>query len=128
MRFVYIEIASDPLSLALPRRGRENKRNIFFCYHSPMSALILDGNKAAEALLESLKPSIKKLKPKLVIVQVGQEAGSMSYIEKKLESCKKVGLEAEHLSLPFQTPIEKLFETIDQLNRDTAVSGFIIQL
>lgn len=93
-----------------------------------MSAIILDGNIAAEALLESLKPSIKKLKPKLVIVQVGQEAGSMSYIKKKLESCTKVGLQAEHLSLPFETPIEKLFETIDQLNRDNDVTGFIVQL
>src|SRR3989344_6475559 len=128
MRFVYIEIASDPLSLALPRRGRENKRNIFFCYHSPMSALILDGNKAAEALLESLKPLIKKLKPKLVIVQVGKEVASVSYVKKKIETCKNVGLDAEHLELPFETPIDKLFQTIEELNRDKETTGFIVQL
>lgn len=93
-----------------------------------MSALILDGNIAAEALLTSIKPAIKRLKPKLVIVQVGQEAGSLSYIKKKLESCKKIGLDAEHRELLFETTIEKLFETIDNLNRDASVTGFIVQL
>ncbi|MBI3335952.1 bifunctional 5,10-methylenetetrahydrofolate dehydrogenase/5,10-methenyltetrahydrofolate cyclohydrolase [Candidatus Peregrinibacteria bacterium] len=93
-----------------------------------MSATILDGNKAAEALLESLKPSIKKLKPKLVIVQIGKEAASMSYIKKKIETCAKIGLEAEHRELPFETPIDKLFQTIEDLNRDPKTTGFIIQL
>ena len=93
-----------------------------------MSALILDGNKAAEALLESLKPLIKKLKPKLVIVQVGKEVASVSYVKKKIETCKNVGLDAEHLELPFETPIDKLFQTIEELNRDKETTGFIVQL
>lgn len=93
-----------------------------------MPAIILSGKEAADALLEELKPKIKKLKPKLVIVQVGSEASSESYIKKKLESCKKVGLSAELKKLPFEVPFEELLETIEGLNADPKVSGFIIQL
>ena len=41
-----------------------------------MPAELLTGKEAAESLYEELKPLIKKLDPKLVIIQVGEEAKS----------------------------------------------------
>ena len=93
-----------------------------------MSALLLAGKPAADALLERLKPDIKKLDPKLVVVQVGEDPASSSYIKQKMKSCEAVGMRHEHLHLDAAISKEKLFEEIDQLNNDSDVTGFIVQL
>lgn len=93
-----------------------------------MSALLLSGRNVADALLESLKDDIKKLSPKLVVVQVGDDAASTSYITQKLKSCTSVGLRHEHKHLPDATELPELMALIDALNKDADVSGFIIQL
>jgi len=93
-----------------------------------MPALILSGREAADALLEELKPKIKKLDPKLVIVQVGEDPASGSYIKQKFKSCEKVGLRSEHKHLPEKISLEELLKVIDDLNCDSDVSGFIVQV
>jgi len=89
---------------------------------------ILSGTEAALALLASLKPKVKRLNPKLVIVQVGNDPASTSYIKKKLESCKEIGMRCEHRHLPEETTFEELHSAIESLNTDTDVTGFIVQL
>jgi methylenetetrahydrofolate dehydrogenase (NADP+) / methenyltetrahydrofolate cyclohydrolase len=93
-----------------------------------MSARILAGNQAAQALLEGLKPKIKQLNPKLVIVQVGQEAASESYIKRKIQTCADIGLRHSHLQLPFDSSFENVLEKIEELNADQDVTGYIVQL
>ncbi len=93
-----------------------------------MSALLLAGKPAADALLERVKPDIKKLDPKLVVVQVGEDPASSSYIKQKMKSCEAVGLRHEHLHLDATITKEELFEEIDRLNNDADVTGFIVQL
>jgi methylenetetrahydrofolate dehydrogenase (NADP+)/methenyltetrahydrofolate cyclohydrolase len=93
-----------------------------------MPVLILSGKEAAEVLLEQLKPKVKELDPKLVIVQVGEDAASASYIKKKLELCTRVGMRSEHRHLRANTSLEELLGVIDSLNHDLEVSGFIVQL
>lgn len=97
-------------------------------YTESMSAMILSGTEAANAWLEQLKPKIKEFDPKLVIVQVGSEAASMSYIKKKLESCAKVGLRHAHRQLPFEASFETLLQVVEELNGNPDVTGFIVQL
>ena len=93
-----------------------------------MSTLFLDGRTASQALLESLKPKVKELDPKLVIVQVGEDPASASYIRQKEKSCEKVGMRSEHKHLPAETSLEDLMKIIDELNSDGDVTGFIVQL
>ena len=93
-----------------------------------MSATILSGREAADALLEELMPKVKRLDPKLVIVQVGEDPASASYIKQKFKSCEKVGLRSEHVHLPADTSYEELLKKIDGLNKDDDVSGFIVQV
>lgn len=93
-----------------------------------MSALILSGKDVAAALLESLKPAVKKLDPKLVVVQVGDDPASASYIKQKMKSCETVGMRHEHIHLPEQTTKEELFALVDRLNGDDDVTGFIVQV
>lgn len=93
-----------------------------------MSALLLAGKPVADALLEGLKKDIKELNPKLVIVQVGEDPASSSYIKQKLKSCDAVGLRHEHRHLKDAATLEELMALIADLNTDADVSGFIVQL
>ena len=93
-----------------------------------MSALLLDGRKASQALLEMLKPKIKELDPKLVVVQIGDDPASASYIKQKFKSCEAVGMRSEHKHLPEKTLLKELMALIEELNADSDVTGFIVQL
>lgn len=93
-----------------------------------MPATLLSGRPVADTLLESLKADIKKLNPKLVVVQVGDDPASASYINQKLKSCDTVGLRHEHKHLDASTTLDQLLQVIDELNNDTDTTGFIVQL
>lgn len=93
-----------------------------------MAAKILSGKDVAAHMLESLKADVKKYDPKLVIVQIGEDPASSSYIKQKFKSCEAVGMRSEHLHLSDKTTKDELFTLIDKLNVDTDVTGFIVQL
>jgi len=93
-----------------------------------MSATLLAGRPAADAWLATLKGDIKTLNPKLVVVQVGEDPASSSYIKQKIKSCTDVGLRNEHKHLPEKTTMKELMALIEKLNRDADVTGFIVQL
>ena len=93
-----------------------------------MSAQILSGKDASAALLEELKPKVQELDPKLVVVRVGDDPASESYIKQKFKCCEKVGMRSEHKHLPEDTSFEDLMKIIEELNTDDDVTGFIVQL
>lgn len=93
-----------------------------------MSARLLTGTELANSILEGLKADVKKLDPHLVIVQVGSNAESSVYIEKKLAACKKIGMSATHLHLPATISFQKLVSDIEKLNAEPDISGILIQL
>ena len=99
-----------------------------FLYTTTMSFTLLDGRKAADALLASLKPKVQKLDPKLVVIQVGDDPASASYITQKLKSCEKIGMRSEHKHLPATTDLPTLMALVDDLNADADVTGFLVQL
>ena len=71
---------------------------------------------------------VEALDPKLVVIQVGQDPASTSYIKQKIKSCDAVGMCYEHRHLPEDTTLEHLFTIVHALNEDTGTSGFILQL
>ncbi|MDP7477016.1 MAG: bifunctional 5,10-methylenetetrahydrofolate dehydrogenase/5,10-methenyltetrahydrofolate cyclohydrolase [Candidatus Peribacteraceae bacterium] len=93
-----------------------------------MTTLILDGKEASAALLEFLKPMVETLDPNLVVIQVGDDPASASYIKQKMKSCDAVGMRHEHRHLSESTTIEDLMTEIESLNSDTDVTGFFVQL
>lgn len=97
-------------------------------YYSGMSAQILSGIKPAKQLLESLKPAIAKLNPQLVIIQVGTNKASSVYILQKIKACKRVNMRYQHIILPETTTFTELHALILELNEDSDVHGFILQL
>lgn len=91
-------------------------------------ALLLSGRDAAAKILGNLKPKIAKLDPKLVVVQVGDDPGSSSYIKQKIKSCTEVGMRSEHRHLDSTITLSDLLKIVAELNADPDVTGFIVQL
>ena len=90
--------------------------------------LLLSGREASDKILVDLKPKIAKLDPKLVVVQVGNDPGSSSYIKQKIKSCTEVGMRSEHCHLPSSLSLSDLLSKVGELNADPDVTGFIVQL
>lgn len=93
-----------------------------------MSARILTGKEVADTLLGEVRQYVKEIDPKLVVVQVGDDPASTSYIRQKLKTCQEVGMRSEHIHLSDHTTLIELMQMVDRLNRDDDVTGFIVQL
>lgn len=94
----------------------------------PVGARLLTGKNVADAMFKELTPIVKKLDPKLVIIQVGNDPASESYIKQKMKSCDAVGMRHTHEHLKDNATKEELFAVIEKLNGDPDVTGFILQL
>jgi methylenetetrahydrofolate dehydrogenase (NADP+)/methenyltetrahydrofolate cyclohydrolase len=96
-------------------------------------AVIIDGKKISEEILEGLKPRVQKLKkkninPTLAIVLVGDNPASKIYISNKQKACEKIGIGSNLYEFPENIKEEKLISLIQQLNNDKKIHGIIIQL
>ncbi len=93
-------------------------------------AQILDGRIVRDQIQENLKSIIQNLKskPKLVIIQVGDNPQSNTYIGQKIKFGEKIGAIAELKKFPADVSQEHLSSIIYNLNSDPKVHGIIIQL
>ena len=66
--------------------------------------------------------------PHLVIIQVGQNPASCSYVRGKLRDCAEVGIKAEHIQLSEDISEEELLSLVDKYNKDLSINGLIVQL
>ena len=84
----------------------------------------------ASIMKEELKNTICELErsPKLVVIQVGSDSASNSYIKGKKKDCSEVGIECEHLHYKDDMTERDLLNIINYLNFDDAVDGIIVQL
>lgn len=86
----------------------------------------IDGGKIAEEILESLEEV--EIRPRLEIIQVGENPASKTYIEEKMSACKKAGFEANLNSFSEDVEEEKVLEKIREFNEDCDVDGILVQL
>jgi len=95
---------------------------------------LIDGKKIAEEIKISLAKEVAEIidaggePPHLSAVLVGDEPASLTYIESKERACQRVGFTSSVYRLPKTVSEEQLLETIDFLNSDPDVNGFIVQL
>ena len=66
--------------------------------------------------------------PKLVVIQLGDNPSSNSYIKGKRKDCEDVGIDFELYKLEETVTNEYLANLIEELNNDSSVSGIIVQL
>lgn len=68
------------------------------------------------------------IKPKLVIIQVNEDAASCAYIKGKIKDLEEIGANYEHVKLPIDISEEDLIKIIDKFNNDPSVHGLIVQM
>jgi len=98
-----------------------------------MAAQLIDGEAVAAAMNQETAAAAAELKAKgkpvrLVAVQVGENPASKIYTNAQAKSCEGVGIEYQLLNLPDTITQEELAAKIDELNRDKAVNGLILQM
>lgn len=95
---------------------------------------LLDGKKVASELYTKLQGKVAALKekniiPKLVIVLVGDDPASLSYIKQKRKASEQTGIVSELIHLkPEDVDTQSMIDLVQKLNSDATVHGFIVQL
>jgi len=98
-----------------------------------MTARILDGRATAAAIREDLTRRVAELArrgitPGLGTVLVGDDPGSVSYVNGKHRDCAQVGIASIRRELPADATQAEVEAVVDELNADPACTGYIIQL
>ena len=96
--------------------------------------LILDGKKLSAEIQSEIKSEIELLKshgkkiPHLAAVLVGNDGASLTYVNSKINLCKKVGMQSTLIQLDASATEEELLRIIHDLNKNKDIDGFIVQL
>ncbi len=93
-------------------------------------AFIIDGKRISQEIKDELKAKIEVegLKGALAVIQVGNDPASSVYVNNKKKACAYIGLESLSYELPEETTEEELLTLIDDLNKNDAVNGILVQL
>ncbi|MEY2572245.1 MAG: methylenetetrahydrofolate dehydrogenase / methenyltetrahydrofolate cyclohydrolase [Verrucomicrobiota bacterium] len=96
-----------------------------------MSRLI-EGRAVAEKVYAELRSEIRELKqagrtPGLAVVLVGDNPASRAYVRSKDKICRDLGLHSVKLELPADTSQDALLARVEELNRDPAIHGILVQ-
>ncbi|MCM8769932.1 MAG: bifunctional 5,10-methylenetetrahydrofolate dehydrogenase/5,10-methenyltetrahydrofolate cyclohydrolase, partial [Candidatus Omnitrophica bacterium] len=98
-----------------------------------MPANLIPGKEIAARIQEKVKEKVNELKtkgvtPRLVAVQVGENAASAVYVKAQAKSCEKIGIRYTLHQMPPETPEVELISTLQAFNADSTVTGIILQL
>lgn len=96
--------------------------------------IILDGKKISEEIKLEISIEAKKLfeekkiKPGLVVILVGNNPASETYVASKIKSCKEVGFYSLFEKLPATVSESELLKIIEKYNSDKNIHGILVQL
>lgn len=63
----------------------------------------------------------------MAVIQVGEDKSSQAYVNSMLKFADENGIKMESIRLPESAPEAEVFETIENLNQNPAVTGIMIQ-
>lgn len=95
---------------------------------------LIDGKKIASDIRHEIAGKVAELKlsggkaPHLVAILVGNNGSSETYVANKVKDCVEVGFKSTLLRFGNDVTEAVLLEKIEELNNDTDVDGFIVQL
>lgn len=95
---------------------------------------LLDGKKISEDIKDEIAVEVSQMKsrgekvPHLAAVLVGSNGASLTYVGSKVKSCEKVGFESTLVALPEETTEAELLLKIKELNENSEIDGYIVQL
>lgn len=96
-------------------------------------AILLDGKllaarKEADFATRVSALAARGVTPGLTVLLVGDDAASQVYVRNKERACGRVGIASSIVRLPAATPEPEVLHRLEQLNRDPAVHGLLVQL
>lgn len=95
---------------------------------------VISGKEIAAEIKSQIAADVEKYakeygrKPNLVVVIVGDDPGSVSYVTGKTKAANEVGIDNQTICLKENTTEEELLNLIRNLNDDKGVDGILIQL
>ena len=95
---------------------------------------LIDGKKVAAEIKKEIAAEVAKMvadgkkRPHLAAVLVGHDGGSETYVSSKVKACEECGFKSTLIRLEDTVSEEELLATVDKLNKDADVDGFIVQL
>ncbi len=97
-------------------------------------AILMDGKALAAEIRAEVKSRVDDLLaqngpvPHLVVILVGEDPASQSYVRGKEKACQQAGIRSTVIRKPDTVTEEELLKVIDGLNGDASVHGILLQL
>jgi methylenetetrahydrofolate dehydrogenase (NADP+)/methenyltetrahydrofolate cyclohydrolase len=95
---------------------------------------LIDGKEIAKQIKNEIKAQVAEIidrgdrAPHLAAILVGDDGASQTYVASKEKACREIGFTSSVYHLPENTSQQELLGTIDFLNADDEVDGYIVQL
>lgn len=95
---------------------------------------IIDGKAVAAAIKKEIAQEVDNIianggkRPHLAAILVGHDGGSETYVANKVKACEECGFTSTLIRYEADITEEELLKKVDELNNDSDVDGFIVQL
>lgn len=91
---------------------------------------LLNGKELSKKIKNEVKAEVEAMseKPCLVVIQVGDNAASLTYVKNKKKDCEYCGIESIVYNLPNDTTEEGLLAVVEAMNQSPQVHGILVQL
>jgi len=99
-----------------------------------IETVVVDGIALAHQIRDELARAVAQHRaagrraPSLGVVLVGDDPASASYIKGKRRACERVGMDSVERRLPASAGERAVLAAVEELNRDPAVDGILVQL
>ncbi|XP_064507390.1 bifunctional methylenetetrahydrofolate dehydrogenase/cyclohydrolase 2, mitochondrial isoform X1 [Pseudopipra pipra] len=104
------------------------------CSADSDEATVISGTKLANQVLQEVQRdveswvSVGNKRPHLTVILVGDNPASHIYVRNKIKAAAAVGISSEIIVRPKDISEEELLDLTVQLNKDSRVSGLLVQL
>lgn len=93
----------------------------------------IEGKKLAAQIKQNMAAEVQALKargivPCLAVILVGNDPASATYVRGKERDCAECGIFSRMVYLPAETTQPELLRVVDELAKDPAVHGILVQL
>jgi methylenetetrahydrofolate dehydrogenase (NADP+)/methenyltetrahydrofolate cyclohydrolase len=96
--------------------------------------VLIDGKKISDQVKAEIAEEVSALvagggkRPHLAAVLVGHDGASETYVAGKVKACELVGFKSSLIRFEDNISEEELLKTVEKLNNDEDIDGFIVQL
>lgn len=99
-----------------------------------MTMELIEGKKVSDQIKEEIAQKVQERNnaggktPHLAAVLVGNDGASETYVNHKVKACERVGFKSTLVRLDETVSENDLLKHVDELNKNTDIDGFIVQL